>query len=407
MDARPLCPLALKGHCPHGSACPLRHEAVPAPAPALVCIFETKGAGKCPYGSQCPRSHDPRLYTKYWQPVQPVQPPAPSKSLPILTDPGPPAVASFIYNSQFQEDETQVTEFKACAPQNFETEIAVTMLSKYICAFLNTIGGVLYYGITDDHVVKGLVLTSSQRDKLRLGIDQCCNAFHPEVDPGKVSIRFEKVLYSDGGERRDAFVVVIRVQKGDPGVIYFTPDHKAWVKRQASIRELKSTSLVAFIKKKIDGNDDFGEEMGQRHIPDRRYPVWEYYCPMQGSWTEYPEFIQTALETGFQERRMYSAEMGWRGMQTMVDFNWFREAGDCQSWECRRLDWRRMGQGIWWTFWNSQWHRLDPARCQKLDRDYMAEKPDCEVSIEDFIFIVSFDRMRLTGELPLWRLIIP
>jgi hypothetical protein len=303
------------------------------------------------------------------------------------------------------EDETQVTEFKACSPQSFETQIAVHMLSKYICAFLNTIGGVLYYGITDDHVVKGLVLTAGQRDKLRLGIDQCCNAFHPEVDAEKVSIRFEKVLYPDGSERKDAFVVVIQVTKGDAGVIYFTPDHKAWIKRQASIRELKSTALVAFIRKKLEGKDDFEEEI-KANIPDRKYPIWEYYCPVQSSWTEYPEDLQAAIEEVFQARNVYSNELHWRGEGTLIDFHWFREAGGGQSWECRRLDWRRLGQGSWYTLWNSAWHRFDPARCQKLDRDFAAEKPESEANIEDFIFYASFERMRLTGEMPLWRVVV-
>jgi len=303
------------------------------------------------------------------------------------------------------EDETQVTEFKACSPQSFETQIAVNMLSKYICAFLNTIGGVLYYGITDDHVVKGLLLTSTQRDKLRLGIDTCCNAFNPEVDADKVSIRFEKVLYSDGSERKDAFVVVIRVDKGDMGVIYFTPDHKAWIKRQASIRELKSTALVAFIRKKLEGREDFEEEI-KANVPERKYPLWEYYCPVQSSWVEYSEELQTVLETAFQGKSAYSEELHWRGEGSMIDFQRFRETGSCQSWECRRVDWRRLGQGVWYTVWNSDWYRFDAARCQKLDRDFAAEKPESEVSIEDFIFYTSFERMRLTGEMPLWRLIV-
>lgn len=404
MDSRGICPLYQSGHCPHGSECPFRHdlEAVSV----RLCIFEQKGPGKCPHGSQCPRSHDPRLLGRFWPaPLLPVAPPV---ALPAAgqTDQGPVphSVPSFLYNAHFLEDETQVTEFKACSPQSFETQIAVHMLSKYICAFLNTIGGVLYYGITDDHVVKGLILTSAQRDKLRLGLDTCCNAFHPEVDAEKVTIRFEKVLYPDGSERKDAFVVVIRVDKGDPGVIYFTPDHKAWIKRQASIRELKSTALVAFIRKKLEGKEDFDEEI-KANVPDRKYPLWEYYCHVQGCWVEYPEDLQTVLETAF-HRENVNSQLHWRGEESSLDFQRFRETSSCQSWECRRLDWRRLGQGIWHTIWNNNWHRFDPVCCQKLDRDFAAEKPESEVSIEDFIFYTSFERMRLTGEMPLWRMTI-
>jgi predicted HTH transcriptional regulator len=42
------------------------------------------------------------------------------------------------------------------------------MIVKYICAFLNSEGGTLYIGITDDGIIKGFNLSRKIRDEFCL-----------------------------------------------------------------------------------------------------------------------------------------------------------------------------------------------------------------------------------------------
>ena len=42
------------------------------------------------------------------------------------------------------------------------------IIVKYICAFLNSDGGTLYIGITDDGYIKGIPISRKQRDEFCL-----------------------------------------------------------------------------------------------------------------------------------------------------------------------------------------------------------------------------------------------
>jgi len=337
-------------------------------------------------------------------------------AIPVLPLPTPESplpsrshVKSFVLNTYFAQDENKKTEFKASTSQRFEVQLTVHMLAKYICAFLNTLGGVLYYGITDDHTVRGLVLSAQQRDRLRLAIDSCCNSFSPEVDTDKLKLRFERVVTADGSECKDTYVVVIRVLKGDPGQVYFTPDHKAWCRREASIRELRSAALVAFIKKKLAGkgegegdSDEESKRSGPISPSADRAPLWEYYSSDREMWTEYPEDIQIQLENDFISQQAVSY-LNFRGEQSILDLKWMRESQTHTFYEVRRVDMRNMGRGKWCTQIDERMHYFDDRTNQALDEACMTEKPDSEVNIESYIYYVNFERMRLSADMPLWR----
>lgn len=50
-------------------------------------------------------------------------------------------------------------------------------MSNVICAFLNTIGGILYLGVKDDGLICGVRLSRSARDSLSRDIDGILNTF--------------------------------------------------------------------------------------------------------------------------------------------------------------------------------------------------------------------------------------
>lgn len=68
----------------------------------------------------------------------------------------------------FQEDDQH--EFKAWS---FSTRFdwLISELECYVCAFLNTNGGTIYIGITDEGIVQGTMLDRSLVERIRLAVE--------------------------------------------------------------------------------------------------------------------------------------------------------------------------------------------------------------------------------------------
>jgi len=84
--------------------------------------------------------------------------------------------------------ESKYIEFKPALLYNFKTgEAGISVkyiIAKAIAAFLNTDGGLLYIGVTDEGVVQGLdydysILEGNKKDKLKLEFDQLIRHFFP------------------------------------------------------------------------------------------------------------------------------------------------------------------------------------------------------------------------------------
>ena len=349
-----------------------------------------------------------------FRPIQESEDHSAPQSYPLAGLPNSSAVSTedhFILNTFFNKDETLHTEFKACRPQNFDQTWATDMISRYICAFLNTDGGILYYGIRDDHVVRGLQLDAHMRDLLRLGIDNCCNRFQPEVDSDLISVDFQPVYLPNGRTAKDLFVVLVRIKKGLPGVVYFTPfpEPKAWVKRQASVRELKAQSLVAFIAGKLQGrSEEAVPELPRQkeEAKDRRERVmWMYWDAGKGGWVEYPKEVQEVLES--RKRLEDVVQLTFRGIPTLFYMSALLETSDTNKTlhiEAKRLDLRPCPNPRWVSSLNTELYDFDSNAVQALERALETGKEEVEVAMLDFTVRVDFERMRVTGDLPLLRM---
>jgi hypothetical protein len=76
--------------------------------------------------------------------------------------PSRPAVYRLGERLRLDEDSTH--EFKA----GRDEKLRRTNMAKYLCAFLNSGGGTIYFGVSDDGVVTGVPMNSRQRDETRL-----------------------------------------------------------------------------------------------------------------------------------------------------------------------------------------------------------------------------------------------
>jgi hypothetical protein len=89
----------------------------------------------------------------------------------------------------FDEDESH--EFKSLLHvENVPRRVAMVAV-KYVNAFLNSEGGSIYFGVSDDGIVTGVRLPRELRDSLRLLLDaKISDSMVPPVDPSLVRIQF-------------------------------------------------------------------------------------------------------------------------------------------------------------------------------------------------------------------------
>lgn len=65
---------------------------------------------------------------------------------------------------------------------------------KYVSGFLNSDGGYLLFGVTNDGIVLGLELNREMRDKVRCIFDKTIKYITPQVDTSLHSLFFIPVL---------------------------------------------------------------------------------------------------------------------------------------------------------------------------------------------------------------------
>ncbi|PAV82439.1 hypothetical protein WR25_27259 isoform C [Diploscapter pachys] len=150
--------------------------------------------------------------------------------------------------------------------------------SKTICAFLNSDGGSIYLGISDSGHVVGLRMTQSLIDHFYFSLYECLKRFTPKVPTELIKVALLPVKDTDDGtldhlkteqdedhlsddefinqfnsnaqtkchtiglpycscenslklEHSDLYVIVIKVSKGAPGVVYQNEEGLAYYRR--------------------------------------------------------------------------------------------------------------------------------------------------------------------------------
>ena len=109
------------------------------------------------------------------------------------------------------------------------------MTTKYICAFLNAIGGTLYIGIDDSGKVKGIKLDRNTRDDFTLKIDNMLRCFDPVIMADEVMVSYEPIFtdHKLKKQMKELYVIEIRIcQKScNRDELYFTDAGKCFVRK--------------------------------------------------------------------------------------------------------------------------------------------------------------------------------
>lgn len=155
----------------------------------------------------------------------------------------------YILKEELKKYEDRKTEFKSCKGV-FRINIAADIIAPYVSAFLNTEGGILFYGIKDSGVVEGISLSRKERDQFLLALDMNFQKFNPQIMHEEYQITFKQIKDKGFKDIPDLYVIEFRVNKGKKDSVYFTHKNETYIRRDASIILLKGHELIEFYRKK-------------------------------------------------------------------------------------------------------------------------------------------------------------
>ena len=147
---------------------------------------------------------------------------------------------SYIYDETVKFIEDHYHEFK-CLKLHLDTVI------KYICGFLNSKGGTLYFGINNDGVVKGTDLKEFEIQSFKKKLYEALKKFVPPIGEDEVKVNFAQIYKAAKLQPTyvipNSYIVEVIIKKPARNDLYFTNYKECFVKRSASINQLKTKEI--------------------------------------------------------------------------------------------------------------------------------------------------------------------
>lgn len=132
----------------------------------------------------------------------------------------------FYKNEKIVEGESQFIEFKNYYFPFGDKQIME--LRRQICGFINSNGGRLYLGITDEEkIIKGIVLNANSLITFQNLLFSCIDNFSPRILNGKIKIYYIPIKnIKTNSIINDLYVIKIIIYPGDPTILYSISPHK-------------------------------------------------------------------------------------------------------------------------------------------------------------------------------------
>jgi len=175
---------------------------------------------------------------------------------------------SFILNERVNEDENNAIEYKDFG-YPFDKDRGF-ILQKTICSFLNRRGGRIYIGINDNKYVKGVYLTSKERDELKLEIFELTRHFEPSISNEEllqvvflpIQDKYKKEMVPG------LFMVKIIVKQGDPSELYSISKlhFQSYLRNDGQSVQLSTREITEAIKRRD-------------RVPEHKVPSQEWDDP--------------------------------------------------------------------------------------------------------------------------------
>lgn len=163
----------------------------------------------------------------------------------------------FVLNNPVRFEETRHFEFKEVKGKNPVDSIKNTC-DEYAVAFLNRDGGRVYWGIRDkDRTVVGVLLTYSQRDKLRRIVTEKLGNISPKLSPSAYRIELHTVGDNSHNPITDLFVVELVVPKPSSKSLYHTGGNDVFMRTDGGKKKLTVSEIEDEVKRRYTINSTY------------------------------------------------------------------------------------------------------------------------------------------------------
>ncbi|XP_041479183.1 schlafen-like protein 1 [Lytechinus variegatus] len=176
----------------------------------------------------------------------------------------------FFEKGQHLGSETRILEFKEMSYLNIQ--YLKQIVARYVCAFLNSSGGTLMFGVDDKGNVQGTPMSHKQEDDVRLAIDQIIKKFDPPVLPQMYNISFipvhdptNGVNNRTSGDENVLKVIKLNIDSGRANTLYATPVGDVFIRRDGSVQgPLKPREIQEWCNMNFDNKEKaYQDEIAQ------------------------------------------------------------------------------------------------------------------------------------------------
>lgn len=153
-------------------------------------------------------------------------------------------VPSYVLGERIGLEESMTCEFKEVKGQPPVQAIG-KVIDEYVVAFLNAIGGSIFWGVRDvDRRVIGVQLSDRMCDEVRQVAGQKIGAIEPAVDPNLYDLPFHQVISPENRKPvENTFVVEMSVRPVRDGDLYLTGSGEAYKRTLGGILKLNASQL--------------------------------------------------------------------------------------------------------------------------------------------------------------------
>ena len=127
---------------------------------------------------------------------------------------------TFFYKSEkIVEDENSSIEYKDYQFPFGDKQIFE--IKRQICGFINSNGGRLYIGITDEKIIKGIVLNKNSLNSFENLLFTCIDNFSPKIPNNKIKIYYIPIKNAQKDSYiANLYIVKLIIMPGDPTILY-------------------------------------------------------------------------------------------------------------------------------------------------------------------------------------------
>ena len=127
---------------------------------------------------------------------------------------------TFFYKSEkIVEDENLSIEYKDYQFPFGDKQIFE--IKRQICGFINSGGGRLYIGITDEKIIKGIVLNKNSLNSFENVLFCCIDNFRPKIQNNKIKIYYIPIKNAEKDSYiNNLYIVKLIILPGDPTILY-------------------------------------------------------------------------------------------------------------------------------------------------------------------------------------------